>query len=104
MALMLTIYLAHRRAETWADPTRFDPDRFFCAKLDPNAWFPIGGGVRRCLGMAFALYEMKIVLAQLLLGARFRLAPGPADEAVRQSVTLIPSRGTRVVLDARRAA
>ncbi len=97
--LMLSIYLAHRRPETYPDPTHFKPERFLGAKLDPNAWFPFGGGVRRCIGLAFALYEMKVVLAQLLLGARFRLAS--PTKAVRRGVTLAPSGGTRVVIDAR---
>ncbi len=96
--LMLSIYLAHRRAETYPEPARFNPDRFLGAKIDPNAWFPFGGGVRRCIGMAFALYEMKVVLAQLLLGARFRLV-APA-KAVRRGVTLAPTGGTRVMIEA----
>jgi len=100
--LMLTIYLAHRRAATYPEPTRFDPGRFLGAKLDPNAWFPFGGGVRRCIGMAFALYELKVVLAELLLGAKFRLASGSPDRAVRRAVTLTPAGGTWVVLEARR--
>jgi cytochrome P450 len=100
--LMMSIYLTHRRAETYPEPARFNPDRFLGAKIDPNAWFPFGGGVRRCVGMAFALYEMKVVLAQLLLGAKFRLASPSPVEAVRRGVTLSPTGGTRVVIESRR--
>lgn len=102
-ALMPTISLAHRRAESWPEPLRFNPDRFVGAKVDPNAWLPFGGGVRRCIGFAFALYEMKIVLAQLLLGARLELASKTLPRVVRRSITLAPEGGTRVVLT-RRAA
>ncbi|HZS37856.1 MAG TPA: cytochrome P450, partial [Polyangia bacterium] len=56
---------------------------------------------RRCVGMAFALYEMKIVLAQVLLGARLTL-DGPV-RIVRRSITLAPSGGTRVRFEGRRA-
>jgi cytochrome P450 len=54
--------------------------------------------------MAFALYEMKVVLAQLLLGAKFRLASRSPVKAERRSVTISPSGGTQVLIEARRAA
>ena len=97
------IYLAHRRPESWPEPERFRPERFLGAKLDPYAWFPFGGGIRRCLGMAFALYEMKIVVGITLLRARLRLATDDPVRVVRRTVTLAPAGGTPVVLEARRA-
>ena len=72
-------------------------------KPDPYAWLPFGGGVRRCVGMAFALEEIKQVLAALLLGGRFQLADGRAPKAVRRTITLAPEGGTRVILDDRTA-
>lgn len=59
--------------------------------------------MRRCLGMAFALYEMKIVLAQTLLGAKLRLVSPRLPTVVRRGITLAPSGGTRVVITERRA-
>jgi cytochrome P450 len=95
------IHLAHRRPEAFPEPDRFHPERWLGARVDPYTWFPFGGGIRRCLGMAFALHEMKLVLAVVLAGAHLRLArPGPV-RVVRRSVTLAPAGGTRVVLDAR---
>src|SRR5262249_10890926 len=52
------IYLVHRRADLWPEPQRFQPERFVGARVNPSAFFPFGGGVRRCLGAAFATYEM----------------------------------------------
>lgn len=93
------IYLAHRRAESFPEPTRFRPERWLGAKVDPYTWLPFGGGIRRCLGMAFAIFEMKIVLGEVLTRTRLRLAgPGPVG-TVRRTVTLAPAGGTRVVLD-----
>jgi len=99
------IHLAHRRPESYPEPLAFRPERFLGGRVDPYAWLPFGGGIRRCLGMAFALYEMKIVVGVMWSRLRMRLArPGPV-RVVRRTLTLAPEGGTRVVIEgARRAA
>ncbi|HWO18039.1 MAG TPA: cytochrome P450 [Kofleriaceae bacterium] len=98
------IYLTHRRRDVWGDPEAFRPERFLERKFDPYELYPFGGGTRRCLGMAFALYEMRIVLAEVLHRATLRLAPGATLRRVRRGVTVAPADGVPVVLEARRPA
>jgi cytochrome P450 family 110 len=92
------IHLAHRRPDRWPEPDAFRPERFLGARPGPYEFLPFGGGMRRCLGMAFALYEMKVVLARVLARVELRVAPGYVARAVRRSVTLAPSRGMPVVM------
>jgi cytochrome P450 len=95
------IYLVHRRADLWPDPLRFDPNRFVGKKADPSTYFPFGGGARRCLGMAFASYEMKIVLATILARTDLAAAPGKKIKLVRRGITFAPSGGMPIVVTRR---
>ena len=82
------------------DPQVFRPERFMNGAPEAYTWIPFGGGIRRCLGAAFALLEMKVVIATILERARLR-APRSADEKARfRGVTLLPSRGGEAVVDA----
>lgn len=87
------IYLLHRRPDLYPDPTAFRPERFLDGAL-PG--IPFGGGIRRCVGAAFAAMEMREVLRAVV--ARADLRPDrPASERMRRrSVTLTPARGARV--------
>jgi cytochrome P450 len=69
-------------------------------KPDPYTWMPFGGGIRRCIGMAFAMFEMRIVLAAVVPRVRMHLA-GPPARVVRRGITLAPAGGTRVIVDER---
>lgn len=97
-------YLTHHRSDLWPNPDQFDPDRFLGRRLNPYEFFPFGGGVRFCLGAAFATYEMKIALAQVLSRVTLRPAPGHAVRVVRRGVTFAPSAGMPVVLERLAAA
>ena len=94
-----SIYLAGRRPDAYPNPTRFDPERWIGVKPDPFTWLPFGGGIRRCIGMAFAMFEMRVVLQTIVQRADLRLADGPA-RVVRRGITLAPSDGRRIVLAA----
>ncbi|HEX6389138.1 MAG TPA: cytochrome P450, partial [Solirubrobacteraceae bacterium] len=82
------------------DPLAFRPERFLEGAPESYTWIPFGGGVRRCLGAAFAQLEMKVVIATILARTTLR-ASRPADEKARfRGVTLLPHRGGEaVVLD-----
>lgn len=95
-----SIYLAGRRADAYPHPDQFLPERWLGVRPDPYTWLPFGGGTRRCLGMAFAQFEMRTVLQTVVPRARLQLARGPS-RVVRRGITLAPSGGTRVVLSAR---
>jgi cytochrome P450 len=93
-----SIYLTHRLPDVYPDPTAFRPERFLEQPTGTYTWIPFGGGVRRCLGATFALFEAKTVLATILERVALT-ADRPAPERIsRRAITLVPARGGRVVV------
>ncbi|HEX5610886.1 MAG TPA: cytochrome P450 [Solirubrobacterales bacterium] len=89
----------HYREDTFPQPYEFRPERFLDTKVDNYAWIPFGGGVRRCIGAAFAEYEMRTILREFVERADLR-AEDPKPERVRiRNITLAPARGARVIAD-----
>jgi cytochrome P450 len=93
-----SIYLMHRRPDIYPDPLRFRPQRFLEQRAGTYTWIPFGGGVRRCLGAAFAEYEMRIVLATLFDSCTVRTTSECPEPVRRRGVTHVPGRGAAVVL------
>jgi len=95
-----SIYLIHRNPSVYPEPERFRPDRFIERPAGTYTWIPFGGGVRRCLGGAFAEFEMAVVLRELVARRRLRPVGGP-EHPVRSTITNVPSRGAEVIAAAR---
>jgi cytochrome P450 len=92
-----SITLMHRRADLYPDPLAFRPERFLDAKPETYSWVPFGGGVRRCLGAAFASFEMRQVL-EVVLARRALHAADPRPERYRRrGISFVPGRGAAVV-------
>jgi cytochrome P450 len=98
VALLASALLVHHDPDIYPDPEAFRPERFVERPPGTYTWIPFGGGRRRCLGAAFAITEMKIVLRAVIGGCT--LAPAGADRepAGRRSITFSPARGATVVL------
>jgi cytochrome P450 len=93
------IWLTHTRPDLYPEPYAFRPERFLERPPTTYGWIPFGGGVRRCLGAAFAEMEMRVVLAELVRSGRLESAGG-AERVTRRNITFSPRHGTRVRLAA----
>jgi cytochrome P450 len=91
-------YAVHRRPDLYPEPERFLPDRFLDAKVDAHTWIPFGGGVRRCIGATFAIEEMKIVLAMVLLSGRLEPTRQRPLRGVVSGGFIAPAGGTSVLV------
>jgi cytochrome P450 len=84
------IYLTHRRADVFPEPERFRPERFLEGKVDPRAWYPFGGGYRRCIGMSLAMQILTVSL-QTLYG-EVRLERLSRLRGTRRHILIVPER------------
>jgi cytochrome P450 len=91
-------YLVHRREDLYPKAEQFRPERFLERKFGPHEWFPFGGGNRVCLGMPFALYEMKVLLATVLSQVRPSRPPGARSRARRYGIVLGPDDGGTIIV------
>lgn len=101
----ISTWTLHRHPAYWDNPEGFDPDRFLperAAARPRYTYLPFGGGPRQCIGINFALWEAKLVLATLLQRYSFSLVPGQ-DLRPDASVTLRPAHGLKMWLRPRLA-
>ncbi|HTR75967.1 MAG TPA: cytochrome P450 [Solirubrobacterales bacterium] len=92
------IALIHHDGRFHPDAERFEPDRYVGKKPDTYAWIPFGGGVRRCLGAAFAQFEIDIVLRTLLRNFELQTTTAPGERESFRGVAFAPSRGGAAVV------
>lgn len=91
------IYLTHHREELYPEPKLFKPERFLERQYSTYEYLPFGGGNRRCIGVALALFEMKLVLATILSRSQLQLVENSQVKPMRRGVTLAPSGGKWLV-------
>jgi len=89
-AVAASISLVHFDPAIYPEPQRFDPDRFLEHSFAAHEYLPFGGGHRRCLGAAFAGYQLQVVLGILLRHYEVTLLSSDPPKTVRRSVTLAP--------------
>jgi cytochrome P450 len=92
----------HMNPEIYPEPQAFAPERFLERKYGPHEFLPFGGGNRRCIGAAFAGFEMRVVLGTLLREFTVKLCEPHAPRPVRRNVTLAPEGGVPVIITADR--
>ena len=96
---LLSPYVTQRDARYFPDPQRFDPERWTPAAKEarhPFAYFPFGGGARRCIGEGFAWMEGTLLLATLAQRWRFTLDPKQIV-ATQPVITLRPRHGMNML-------
>ena len=89
--------LVHRRADVYPQPTHWQVGRFLDARPPAGGWLPFGGGVRRCVGAAFAQFEAKTVLDEVVRALELRPAGAPRRGTARRGIVIVPRRGGPVV-------
>ncbi|MGZ5391937.1 MAG: cytochrome P450, partial [Mycobacterium sp.] len=98
------ISLAHLTEAAFPDAADFDPDRFIGNPPDNYSWIPYGGGIRRCIGAAFANMEMTVTLRTLMREFEFGTTYAAGERRHSRGVATAPRRGGRAVVYRRRAA
>ncbi|KAL8178725.1 UNVERIFIED_CONTAM: Cytochrome P450 4A4 [Gekko kuhli] len=96
----ISIYNIHRNPNIWEDPEVFDPTRFSLensSQRHSHAFVPFAAGPRNCIGQQFAMNEIKIAVAQILL--QFEILPDPAKLPVPiPQVVLKSENGIHILL------
>jgi cytochrome P450 len=101
--LIVSQYVTHRDPRFWPDPERFEPDRFSPeaeAERPKFAYFPFGGGPRRCIGEPFAWMEGQLLIAALAHRFHMAVKPGYVPE-LQPLITLRSREGLPVTVQKR---
>jgi cytochrome P450 family 135 len=97
----MSILLLHHREDLYPRPFEFRPERWIGRRPGTYEWIPFGGGIRRCLGAALAMAEQRVVLETMARRLDLEAEDPAPERALHRNVTMIPSRGARVVVRSR---
>ncbi|KAB8315452.1 cytochrome P450 [Tolypothrix campylonemoides VB511288] len=100
--LIGNIYSTHQREDLYPHPKEFNPERFLEKQFSPYEFFPFGGGSRVCIGGAFALFEMKLVLATILSRYQLELVSQRPERPKFGGLICYPASGVKMVMHGRR--
>jgi cytochrome P450 len=98
VSVVPSIHLIHRDPTIYPEPDRFLPERFLETPPGTYTWIPFGGGVRRCIGAAFAQQEMAVVLRELISRRLIRPTDPAPERNFRRAITETPRHNAEVVL------
>jgi cytochrome P450 len=101
--VLMSILLIHHREDLYPRPFDFLPERWIGRKPGTYEWIPFGGGIRRCLGAALAMAEQRVVLEAMARRLDLEAEDPAPERALHRNVTMIPARGARVVIRAKRS-
>jgi cytochrome P450 family 110 len=91
-----SVSLVHADPKIYPEPDAFRPERFLERKFSPYEYIPFGGGNRRCIGAAFAEFELRIALGILLTEADLDLVDDRVLQPTRRSLTMAPDGGVKM--------
>jgi cytochrome P450 len=100
--IAISILLLHHREDLYPDPFSFRPERWSGHKPGTYEWLPFGGGTRRCLGAALAMAEQRVVLKSMVQRLDIEQTDDKPERPKHRNVTMIPGRGGRVTIRAKR--
>ena len=98
--IMIPIYVLHHDPDAWQKPEKFDPERFRGPAKDARHAFqflPFGAGPRNCIGVRFALMEVKVALVRILMKYKFVASPETqVPLEIREGITLSAKNGVLI--------
>ena len=100
-AIAMSLLLVPHRGDIYPDPFAFRPERWLGRKPGTYDWIPFGGRIRRCLGAALAMAAQRVVLTTMARRLDLVADRPEAERAMHRNVTMLPSRGGRVVIAAK---